>query len=164
MEFIVALVADSNPLPATLIKASDQLGWISGDYTERRKTLRHHAICPHHAIPPDHYFAPAAGDHASMTQPAILFDHDSPTFAATLGVNREIGIRIFVIVVHDQNRRCQQYVFAKLNVIFRRNRRPPPDLATRSEHDLCPFGRRFENDIQPRIASDKDVVAQRNVL
>src|ERR1035437_1275144 len=103
-------LASSNPPSQTWIIGLDQSSRVPCNHTEVRKTLRNYAVRSHNAVSAQAQLALPAKDDAAISQPTVSADPNPSTFRYALRIDWQVRIGIFMVVIHDEDMRRQQYV------------------------------------------------------
>src|SRR5579872_2418281 len=122
----------SNPFLQFRVIFLDELCWVSCNDTKCRKTPSNNCIRADDTVLSQRQFAFATKNNAVVTEPAVAANDDPAAFRHPLRADGTSRVRIFVVMVHDQDGRGEQNIIAKLDVVSGGDCRPPADLASTS--------------------------------
>jgi hypothetical protein len=96
----------TDPLSGNRIIGLNQPRGISRNNTAVRKASGYNTIRSDHAIPAQPQLTFGAKYYAAVPQPTVPADYDPTSLIYALRMNRQAGIEIFVVVIHDEHLWC----------------------------------------------------------
>lgn len=111
----------ADPDPFCIVELPGQPRWVTDDHRIRGKAPRDEGIRGDHAVSAEHELSLVTYDCCTMSDPTPLLDSNRTAGRGTLRPNRQAGIFIGVIMIHDERARRHHDVALDVDTVLGRD-------------------------------------------